>query len=245
MQDSATVSQTALRIQRPELSEFLIRRTCLELRRGAIRSEAMERDRHACATVGKSSPNIVAKTVDASTVRHELRPSKKVPAELGARRRPAPVPGAIFADQARPIAGKPAVRAVRCRREVFPQKSPDSAPRTRRSTNSVLVGSRPHARAGRNQPPGASACSLATRSTIPRSPVGEPLFGRGGRAGAKMQISERPPAPRACSEGALEHVGGKRSVAEAASCRRPASPIPRRKGGRAVGRAGATASSAG
>ena len=49
MQDSATVSQTAARIQRPELSESLIRRTYLELRRGAIRSEAMEKDKHAWA----------------------------------------------------------------------------------------------------------------------------------------------------------------------------------------------------
>lgn len=72
MQDSATVSQTAPRIQRPGLPEFLIRRTYLELRRGAIRSEAMERDMHACATVEKSRAGVVAKTMDASMVRCEL-----------------------------------------------------------------------------------------------------------------------------------------------------------------------------
>ena len=66
MQDSATVSQTAQRIQRPELPESLIRRTYLELRWGAIRSEAMERDRHAWATAKKIRVGAGAKTVDAS-----------------------------------------------------------------------------------------------------------------------------------------------------------------------------------
>ena len=73
MQDSATVSQTAQRIQRPELPESLIRRTYLELRRGAIRREAMERDRHAWATVKNVRVCVVAKNMDVSTARHELR----------------------------------------------------------------------------------------------------------------------------------------------------------------------------
>ena len=73
MQDSATVSQTAQRIQRPGLSEFLIRRTYLELRRGAIRSEAMERDRHAWATVENVRVGVVVKIMHASTARYGLR----------------------------------------------------------------------------------------------------------------------------------------------------------------------------
>lgn len=66
MQDSATVSQTVPRIQCPELPEFLIRRTYLELRWGAIRSEAMERDRNACAIVRKFRVGIIAKTISMS-----------------------------------------------------------------------------------------------------------------------------------------------------------------------------------
>ena len=77
MQDSVTVNQTAPRIQRSELSEFLIRRTYLELRRGAIRSEAMERDRNACMTAKKFRVGV--KTT--STVRYKISHLKTVPAK--------------------------------------------------------------------------------------------------------------------------------------------------------------------